>query len=297
VTGEFDVDSEIITFKKVYREKWTTKRGSEYEELTGHETTYFVNDVPLSAGDYKTKVSEIIDESVAKIITNPTYFNEKIKWQDRRIMLSTMAGEVSNDEIIKSVDGDLSELKELISSGAKLNEEKAKISVQKKRIKTELEQIPSRLDEVSRSKPEQSNWQEIENQIGLIDNEIKLKNLKIDNVNESIQSQKNEILKIQTEKFQKEQRLNELSREQLSTSSENIPSTKTYLPFCHSIISSASILTRGTLLPMCLLPLLKSREPPTVGLNPSGMDVKLLKSREPPTVGLNPSGMDVKPLK
>ena len=37
----------------------------------------------------------------------------------------------------------------------------------------------------------------------------------------------------------------------------------------------------------------KYKEPPMVGLKPSGMDVSDLKSKEPPTVGLKPSGMDV----
>ena len=75
VEGVLEVNGAPITLKRVMREKWTKKRGTEFAEMTGHENTFFVNEVPLSKTDYAKKVSEIIDESVFKLITSPAAFN------------------------------------------------------------------------------------------------------------------------------------------------------------------------------------------------------------------------------
>ena len=38
VSGIFEIDGKRLTLKKIYREKWTKKRGSASAEFTGHET-------------------------------------------------------------------------------------------------------------------------------------------------------------------------------------------------------------------------------------------------------------------
>jgi DNA repair exonuclease SbcCD ATPase subunit len=128
-----------------------------------------------------------------------------------------MAGEVNDSEILiyaNQKGDDLSELKELIDSGKSFEDEKKKISVEKKRIKDQIDQIPSRLDEIDRTKPESQNWTEIEKQIEDLTVEIVMQNNKIDSVNSSIQAQKDHIVKLQKEKFEKEQNLDRLARKQ-----------------------------------------------------------------------------------
>ena len=214
VTGVIEVDGESIKLSKIYKEKWTKKRGSETEEMTGHETTYFVNDVPTSAGDYKKKVSEIIDESISKIVTNPTFFNEKMQWKERRSILSTMTEEITNSEILETIV--LPDVQNIINSGKNIEDEKKVISVKKKRLKDEIEQIPSRLDENNRQRPDDLNWGELESESNKLEDEIKSCSEKIDDVNKSIQEQKDKVLSIQKQKFEKEQELDRLGREQTS---------------------------------------------------------------------------------
>lgn len=214
VSGVIEVDGESIKLSKIYKEKWTKKRGSETEEMTGHETTYFVNDVPTSAGDYKKKVSEIIDESISKIVTNPTFFNEKMQWKERRAILSTLTEEITNSEILETIV--LPEVQNIINSGKNIEDEKKVISVKKKRLKDEIEQIPSRLDENNRQRPEDLNWEELESESNKLEEEIKSCSEKIDDVNKSIQEQKDKVLSIQKKKFEKEQELDRLGREQTS---------------------------------------------------------------------------------
>ena len=83
VFAEFEINDERIVLRRVYKENWVTRRGSQDAELQGHETAFFWNDVPLSAGEYQKKVDEIITEQTFRMITSPWYFNS-LKWQERR---------------------------------------------------------------------------------------------------------------------------------------------------------------------------------------------------------------------
>ena len=74
VFAELLIDSEIVEIRKVLNEKWTKKRGSEIAEFTGNETTYFFNSVPLTQKEFQLKISNIVDENIFKIITNPIAF-------------------------------------------------------------------------------------------------------------------------------------------------------------------------------------------------------------------------------
>lgn len=71
-------------------EKWATKRGSEKKEYEGNESSYWVNDVPVKAGEYANEINLLIKENVFKLLTNPLFFNSDSKgseWQDRRKIL------------------------------------------------------------------------------------------------------------------------------------------------------------------------------------------------------------------
>ena len=81
------------------------KRGSEIAEFTGNETTYFFNSVPLTQKEFQLKISNIVDENIFKIITNPIAF-VSLKWQDQRKTLVEIAGIPSDTEIALS-DTDL----------------------------------------------------------------------------------------------------------------------------------------------------------------------------------------------
>jgi predicted ATP-dependent endonuclease of OLD family len=46
VTGTLSIDGREITLSKLFREKWVKKRGESEQEFSGHETLYYINDVP-----------------------------------------------------------------------------------------------------------------------------------------------------------------------------------------------------------------------------------------------------------
>lgn len=149
-------NGEEINLKRIQREKWVKKRGFAEPEFTGNETIYFWNDVPLNAKEFNSKISELVDESLFKLLSNPLAFNN-LKWQDRRKVLVDFVGNIDVDY----VGNGLSHIVELTRT--KNIEELKREAVQKiKNTKTELEQIPTRIDEVQKSKPEEPDFNSLE---------------------------------------------------------------------------------------------------------------------------------------
>ena len=149
VECELAIDNSILTLKKVYAEKWTKKRGSAEAEFTGHETKYFVNEVPVAKKDYEAKISSIVDENLFKIITNPLYFNENMKWQDRRAILLNLCENISDEELLAKDEKFAPLSAEL--KGRTIQEYKKIIQSKQAGINDELKSIPQRIDEANRA--------------------------------------------------------------------------------------------------------------------------------------------------
>jgi DNA repair exonuclease SbcCD ATPase subunit len=162
VTGELEIDGKTVTLKRCFNEKWTPRRGDETQEFTGNETFYFINDVPVQQAEYKRKIDDIVKEELFKLITSALYFNN-LKWTDRRAILTTLAGEISDDDIAKASP----EFQKLLVtiSGKPFEDFKKEIAGKKKKIKDELGTIPARIDEVQRSLPEPEDYSAIQKQI------------------------------------------------------------------------------------------------------------------------------------
>jgi len=215
VTGIIDFNSEIIELKRLYTEKWTRKRGNENEELTGHETAFYINGVEKKKAEYETFVKSLIDEQISKVITNPLYFMEKMKWNERREVLSLMAGEISNDTVLGTFSPS-SELIELINSNKDLQEQKQVLRQKIKLLETQLAETDTRLREVERSTMFEYNFDAIEAEIEQKTQMIKALERSIIDVQEANAVEQRKIVDAQNEKFKLNQQLNELIQE-LST--------------------------------------------------------------------------------
>lgn len=105
-----DIDGATVKLRKNYREKWTTKRGSADAEFTGHQTDYFVDDIPKKKGEFTAFIQGLIDEAMFKLLTNPLYFNEQLNWKDRRKLLMDLMGDSARVDVPADADEEVKRL-------------------------------------------------------------------------------------------------------------------------------------------------------------------------------------------
>lgn len=199
VTGVLLINNVQTTIRRCYREKWVTRRGSETPELQGHETTFFWNDVPLQAGEYQDKIDSIIRESTFKLITSPMQFNA-MKWQDRRQILVSIAGDVSDNLLATTED-----FKDLLArmEGKTFDEYRKELTAKKKKLKDELALIPARIDEQERSKPEPADWKAVQDEIDILKNNI-------DKVDEEIADESKKYQGVANDRINLQKQINDL---------------------------------------------------------------------------------------
>jgi DNA repair exonuclease SbcCD ATPase subunit len=144
-------DGRHLALKKVFKEKWTKKRGSATAEFTGHTTDYCLDGVPVKKKEYDEKITEIADENIFRLLTDPRYFNEILHWQKRRELLLEVCGDVSDEEVINS-KSDLNKLSEMLGNRT-IEQHRKVIQARRSEINKELERIPVRIDEVNLGLP------------------------------------------------------------------------------------------------------------------------------------------------
>ncbi|MBT2603772.1 hypothetical protein J7E55_12165 [Bacillus sp. ISL-53] len=182
VEGVFLLDGKELTLRKVFSEKWTKKRGAPKADFTGHTTDYFIDGVPVKKKEYMDKVDVIVKEDIFKLLTSPTYFNEQVKWQDRRKTLLELCGDISEEEVI-ATDKSLSVLPSILQ-GRTIENHRKVIAARRSEINKELEKIPVRIDEIQRNLPDLGglNKQVLVDEINHLNNEIDENMTQISNI-------------------------------------------------------------------------------------------------------------------
>jgi DNA repair exonuclease SbcCD ATPase subunit len=153
-----DVDGREFNLKRILHQKWVRRRGTSEEVFDGCETLFYINDVPLKAGEYKARVDMIIEESLFKLITNPSVFMA-MHWTKQREFLFNIAGTVSDVEALDKMatvsnKDAIFNLTNILNSGKSLVEYKKEISARKKKLKSDLEDIQPKIDQTTRLMPE-----------------------------------------------------------------------------------------------------------------------------------------------
>ncbi|HKK44771.1 MAG TPA: hypothetical protein VJ964_04580 [Balneolaceae bacterium] len=168
VEGVFGIGSgKTLTIKKVYKENWVKRRGNAEQELSGHTTDYYLDDIPVKKGEYQSEVNKVMDEKLFRILTIPQYFPEQLDWKERRAILFDLVGDISTEDIIAS-HPKLSEYPKILSGRTHEQQEKL-LKSKKKEMNEQIERIPNRIDENERMKAQVT---------GVAEAEIKIEALK-----------------------------------------------------------------------------------------------------------------------
>lgn len=149
VMAVLEINSRTIELKKVLVEKWVKKRGEAQSEFKGTETSYYIDEVPVKQNEYKSKINEIIDENIFKLITNPLFFGVNIKWQDRREIVLKIVGDITSEKII-SYNGNLRALQQLLND-KDIDTLRKSVNAKKKKLIDDKKSIPYRVDELNNS--------------------------------------------------------------------------------------------------------------------------------------------------
>ena len=119
VEAVLEIDGRLRTFTRTYREKYTKKKGTKEAELTGHETLYVIDDMPMKEMEYQGAIRSIMDEGVFKLLTSARWFNEQLSWQERRKVI--MATKQVTWEAILAADANLAELPALVQPDGRVH--------------------------------------------------------------------------------------------------------------------------------------------------------------------------------
>lgn len=148
VEAEFSVDGEVTTFRRTYRELWTTKRGSGEPTYDGNTSDYYVDGVPMKKNAFDSAIRELVSEDLFRMLTSVSHFAESMKWQDRRAVLFDMAGTRTDREIMAGEEA----FAPLLDSLGKLTlaEYKTKLMHQRKGLLGVRDDTPTRINECQR---------------------------------------------------------------------------------------------------------------------------------------------------
>ncbi|EGT3614859.1 recombinase RecF [Clostridium perfringens] len=170
VSALLNIDGVEKKLTKIYKEKWTKKRGEAEKQLTGHTTDYYIDDVPVKKGEFQEAIGNIINEKLFKLITNPLYFSTVLNWKDRREVLLSIIGDVDVMDVIRKN----SKLKgfDTILGEKSVDDLKKTLAARKRKINQDIESIPVRIDELNKT-IENLDFESLECELKLKNEELK----------------------------------------------------------------------------------------------------------------------------
>lgn len=146
------IDGKPRRFKRLFKEKWVTKKGAAIAEFTGHTNEYWIDGVPYDTErEFQAECGRIVDLIFWPMMTNPAWFmSDKLKTSSksaearRREILLSICGDVGEDDVIRANP----ELKALSARGERsvaewLKIQKASLSESEK----ERDSIPRLINE------------------------------------------------------------------------------------------------------------------------------------------------------
>lgn len=171
VEAEFTIGDHSLLLRKESRPKYTTNQKTNRKEYSRSRTKrQYINEEPVKISDYKSRIKDVIDEDVFKLITNPAAFNN-LDWKKRREILFEIADPINNEDIINS-NHELKGLSDLLNDHD-IETKKKIISDKIKQINKEIQDIPTRINQESKGLQEveplnDSELKQIESEIEVL---------------------------------------------------------------------------------------------------------------------------------
>lgn len=141
-----EISGRELKLKKYYLENWTKKRGSNKESFTSHTTKYFIDDLEAKKKDYEIYLRELIDPELFYILSDVTYFNEKLSWQKRRKQLLDIVDRMSEHRFAEGV-AKFTQLKDIFQKRT-AGQHEGQLKKEMREINSKIKEIPARIEEL-----------------------------------------------------------------------------------------------------------------------------------------------------
>jgi len=207
IEATLKVDGKELILKRVYKEKYTKVRGTSKLDFKGYESEYYVNEVPHKVTEYKKYISELLNEDVFKLVTNPVYFSSLEK-KKRMDIITEIVGDLDNMAVLDAKK-DLEPLRKHLSEYT-VNEFMKVIRSKVNKLKEDRCKLPVRIDEANKSIQEfgfealDIQKRGIESEIKSIEDQLQDKSKE----NEGLYNLKSELMKKQSQLSELEHKLN-----------------------------------------------------------------------------------------
>lgn len=134
--------------KKVQKQIWRKKRGTNITEFQGNVNEFEINGYPKSEKEFKEFVHAEIDENIFNLITNSNAFNA-LPWKEQREVLMKFVGNFSNVEIAQQFGERFQKLVPELKI-ASTDDILKKYTKAKNTLNKDMVEIPARIDEISK---------------------------------------------------------------------------------------------------------------------------------------------------
>lgn len=195
VEAMLSVDGTNITLKKVQKQLWVKRRGSDVASFQGNKNEYFVDTFPVSESEFKAKVASIINADLFKLITDPKQF-ANMKWQDQRELLMKLITDVTDESVLLGNAEKYEPIRdEILLGGAEKTLQKARKTMTE--LKKKQDELPVRIDEASKQLvdvPELSDLELQRNEIMERLNAVKVKRDSVIEASKGISEASNKLM-------------------------------------------------------------------------------------------------------
>lgn len=137
------------TLKKVQKQKWTKKRGSEDKVFDGNYNEFEWNGFPKSEKEFNASIADIVTDAVFMIVTNPFFFPTQ-DWKKQRQTLMQLIPEITDADVYLT-DTRFEEVLQPLLVNCTSDDLKGKYAKALNEWNKQIDAIPGRIDEVSRT--------------------------------------------------------------------------------------------------------------------------------------------------
>ena len=151
VTVVLYIDGTEKEFARTQKQKWVKNRTTGEITLQGNVNEFEIDGYPVkNEKEYKESVSEIIEEELFKLLTNPTFF-PSMEWKKQREILMRLVGDVSDVELAES-NSEFALIVPELKNAPSLDDMKTKYQKKAKEIEKKMYEFPVKINTLEKSK-------------------------------------------------------------------------------------------------------------------------------------------------